>query len=186
MHVQEKTREHRVVERSFAERSVVFWAAAAFVVGCVPVVIGSVVGDGAWGREVLTASVMVAVLGAVTVGVFAKVVRPRLGRDVEVSRRSRTGLVLAVLALVTVAAFWSGLPVVLGAAGVLLGVDALADRRSGTAIAAVVVGGLAIVAGLGAARGTTQTSPARPRQLRSSSRPGSTATRAPSTWWARR
>lgn len=49
-------------------------------------------------------------------------------------------------ALLTVPAFWSGLPLVLGAAAVLLGNEGrLAERGSGKAIAGLVLGALAVV-----------------------------------------
>ena len=53
------------------------------------------------------------------------------------------GLVLSALGVLTVAVFWSGLPVVLGAGGVLLGWKAR-DQMPGRA--ALALGALAIVA----------------------------------------
>jgi hypothetical protein len=57
------------------------------------------------------------------------------------------GLVVSVVSFLAVAAFWSGLPIVLGAAGATLGIDARegAASRSGKATAAVVVGVVAAV-----------------------------------------
>jgi ABC-type dipeptide/oligopeptide/nickel transport system permease component len=60
----------------------------------------------------------------------------------------RTGVLLAVLALLTVPAFWSGLPPVFAVAAVALGLRALtlaqrpSSRRGG--VVAVTLGGLAI------------------------------------------
>jgi drug/metabolite transporter (DMT)-like permease len=68
---------------------------------------------------------------AVGVVVFSRARRPE-----------RAGLVVAILAVLTVVAFWSGLPFVLGAHAV-----ALARRaRGGLATTALVLGGLAVVA----------------------------------------
>jgi hypothetical protein len=83
----------------------------------------------------------VALAGAVLVfGWFAR----RAARRPE--RAWRTGLACAVVGLLLVAAFWSGLPPVFGAASVYLGVIA---RRSGATTwgsAAIVLGALALAA----------------------------------------
>jgi hypothetical protein len=89
-------------------------------------------GDQPWGDYL-------AVLAIIAVGalvVFAVVV-PRA------ERAGAVGLVLSALAILAITVFWSGLPVVLGAGGVLLGWTAR-DRMPGRA--AIVLGVLAIVA----------------------------------------
>jgi hypothetical protein len=58
----------------------------------------------------------------------------------ESAGAGRTALVLAVLAVLTLAVFWSGLPQVLGPAAIVLG---LAAPRSGESVAAVALGTLA-------------------------------------------
>jgi hypothetical protein len=82
-----------------------------------------------------------AVLAIIAVGslvVFAVVV-PR------VERAGAVGVVLSALAILTIAVFWSGLPVVLAAGGMLLGWTAR-DRLLGRA--AIALGVLAIAADL--------------------------------------
>jgi hypothetical protein len=59
---------------------------------------------------------------------------------------ARTGLILSVLGLLTVAAFWSGAPPIFAFPGILLGYSARQRGESGLATAAIVVGVLAIVA----------------------------------------
>jgi hypothetical protein len=59
---------------------------------------------------------------------------------------ARTGLVLSVLGLLTVAAFWSGAPPIFAFPGILLGYFARQRGESGVATAAIVVGVLAVVA----------------------------------------
>lgn len=62
---------------------------------------------------------------------------------------ARAGLVASLLGLVSVAAFWSALPLLLGAAGIVFGVQgAPAARRIG--LAAVALGSLAIALTIGA------------------------------------
>jgi asparagine N-glycosylation enzyme membrane subunit Stt3 len=59
---------------------------------------------------------------------------------------ARTGLILSVLGLLTVAVFWSGAPPIFAFAGILLGYLARQRGETGVATAAVVVGTLALVA----------------------------------------
>jgi hypothetical protein len=64
-------------------------------------------------------------------------------------RPARTGLVVGLLAVLSMAAFWSGLPFVLGPAAIVLGVlgrARSASRAQGTV--AIVLGSLATVGGL--------------------------------------
>jgi hypothetical protein len=59
---------------------------------------------------------------------------------------ARTGLILSVLGLLTVIAFWSGAPPIFAFAGILLGYVARQRGQSGLATAAVAIGVLALVA----------------------------------------
>jgi hypothetical protein len=59
---------------------------------------------------------------------------------------ARTGLVLSVIGLLTVAAFWSGAPPIFAFPGILLGYFARQRGESGVATAAIIVGVLAVVA----------------------------------------
>ena len=80
--------------------------------------------------------IVLAIIAVGALAVFAVVV-PRA------ERAGAVGLVLSALGVLTVAVFWSGLPVVLGAGGVLLGWRAR-DQMPGRA--AIALGALAIVA----------------------------------------
>jgi hypothetical protein len=66
-------------------------------------------------------------------------------------RPARVGLIVGVLAILSLAAFWSGLPYVLGPAAIALGVlgRARAESRMAGTIA-IVLGALATIAGLAA------------------------------------
>lgn len=81
---------------------------------------------------------------AVTAVVALAVAAVLFGRVVpnarESARAGRTALVLAVLAVVTLVAFWSGLPQVLAPAAIVLG---LAAPRGREAVAATVLGSVA-------------------------------------------
>jgi hypothetical protein len=69
----------------------------------------------------------------------------------RIDRPARAGLVVGLIAVLSLAAFWSGLPYVLGPAAVLLGLLGRArteDRAQATT--AVVLGTLATVAALAA------------------------------------
>ena len=64
------------------------------------------------------------------------------------NRPAKAGLVASVLGLLTVVAFWSGLPIVLGGAGVAMGIagqERAAEGGSNLARAAVLVGIVAVV-----------------------------------------
>lgn len=90
-------------------------------------------------------------LGFLIVGVAAAVVFGRFVRRASGSATKswRTGLVLAVFGLLTVAAFWSWLPPIFGVAAMYLGFAAYQRGTSATArragIGVVILGVLAIV-----------------------------------------
>ncbi len=67
------------------------------------------------------------------------------------NRPVRTGLVMSVLGLLSIVAFWSGLPVILGAGGVALGQTRREDATAGhggISLAAVALGALAVAGGI--------------------------------------
>ena len=66
---------------------------------------------------------------------------PRASRS---NRPALMGLICSILGMLLVVAFWSGLPIVLGTAGVLLGRMEGTPTR-GLARAAVIIGGAAVV-----------------------------------------
>jgi len=86
---------------------------------------------------------VVPVLVVVTAAVFGFLVPRALSRP----SAGGTALALSVVAVaLTVPAFWSGLPLVLGVAGALLGyVGRNASTGSGKSIAAIVLGALAVI-----------------------------------------
>ena len=84
--------------------------------------------------------IVVLVLLVVAATLFFFVV-PRAARS---SRPAVVGLVCGIIGLLLLPAFWSGLPIVLGTAGALLGRMERTTRR-GLAVAAVIVGVAAVV-----------------------------------------
>ena len=93
------------------------------------------------------AGAMNLLLGLVIASVAALVVFGLFAR--RAARRPasawRVGLVFGALALLTVPAFWSGLPPVFGGAAVYLGLVSDARGMKRTGLAAVALGALAIV-----------------------------------------
>ena len=75
--------------------------------------------------------------------VYGLVVRTGLRKE---SVPARALLMSGLGLLLVFPAFWSGLPVVLGGAGALLGYAGKRSSRSGLCIAALVVGALAVIA----------------------------------------
>ncbi len=66
-------------------------------------------------------------------------------------RPARAGIIVAVIGVLSVAAFWSGLPFVLGPAAIVLGLAGRNRPSSGTAgTAAIVLGALATAGGIAA------------------------------------
>ena len=67
------------------------------------------------------------------------------------NRSARAGLIVGLLAILSLAAFWSGLPFVLGPAAVVLGLVGHARSESrAQATMAIVLGALATIAGIAA------------------------------------
>ena len=69
------------------------------------------------------------------------------------NRPATVGLISSVFGLLTIVAFWSGLPLILGGAGIALGLEGQ-DRsatagRPGLARTAMIVGALAVVLSVG-------------------------------------
>jgi hypothetical protein len=115
-------------------------AAASIVLAAVLAAWGSLSGNGDFG-DYWPVLVIIAVLAGI---VYGLVVPRATGGSWPAAR---TGLILSVIGLLTVALFWSGAPPIFAFAGILLGV--LAGRRGeggAVASAAVAIGVLAIVA----------------------------------------
>jgi heme/copper-type cytochrome/quinol oxidase subunit 2 len=92
-------------------------------------------------------------LVAITALVFGLVVRPAVKAEGATNRAALAGLVTSIAGIVTIVAFWSGLPVLLGTAGALMGLHGKerAEQglgRRGMALTAIVLG---ILAAAGAA-----------------------------------
>lgn len=83
-------------------------------------------------------------LGAIA-AVFLRLV-PR--HEARPDDASRTGLILGVIAVIAVVVFWTGLPFPIGAGAIALGLvgqeSAAPTARKGRAVAAVVLGSIAI------------------------------------------
>ena len=90
---------------------------------------------------------------AVTVALFALLGRWAWRPTAPGNRAAKVGLVCAILGLVGVVAFWLSLPIVLGGLGLTLGLEG--RRRASTegsgrqALAAIIIGALAVVVGAG-------------------------------------
>jgi hypothetical protein len=93
-------------------------------------------------------------LAIVVAAIFFLRVIPDALRPEPGNRPARIGLILGIVALVLVVVFWSGLPFALGVPALVLGVAgrerAPDEGRTGEATAALVLGGLAIVAAFAA------------------------------------
>jgi predicted membrane channel-forming protein YqfA (hemolysin III family) len=69
----------------------------------------------------------------------------------RVERPSRTGVVVGVLGVLSIAAFWTGLPYVLGPAAIVFGLRGRTRvEGNGPSTAAVLLGGIATVGGIAA------------------------------------
>jgi uncharacterized cupredoxin-like copper-binding protein len=103
--------------------------------------------DGLDSGELVAGAVLVAIAAVVTVVVYGLLVRKAL--DSPSARPGTVGTMLGGLGVVLIVAFWSGLPVVLGGAALVLGMEARRRRSAGAtdglpAAVAMVVGLLAI------------------------------------------
>ena len=77
--------------------------------------------------------------------------RSSAGSSRAPTRPARTGLIVGLLAMLSLAAFWSGLPYVLGPAAIVLGLLGRTTSKSGAqGTIAVVLGVVATIAGLAA------------------------------------
>jgi hypothetical protein len=123
--------------------------AAGSVVFAVALNALGVFADGTEGADHSTSEFLV-VCGFIVVAaalVFGRVVPRGLKKIAATGQAGVAALVLSVLALlVIVPAFWSGLPPVLAAGGIVLGLAGRGARRSGLATAATAVGLLAVLA----------------------------------------
>jgi hypothetical protein len=121
----------------------------ALGVAVVLTAIGTYAGTGTEGGDSIASYLgLVAVLAAITVGVYALAVR-RAESHEDAASRTRAALILGACSVLSIAVFWTGLPTVLAAGAVLLGYDA---RRAGGAGAmpyvAAGLGCLAFVAAI--------------------------------------
>jgi predicted phage gp36 major capsid-like protein len=116
-------------------------AVAAVGVATAFAVLGTYGETGDHGARDLLIVLAIVAIGAAAV--FGYVVPRGLGREAA----GASALVLSVLGLLTVAVFWSGLPPILAAGGILLGwAGRNAERGRMTCRAAIAIGTLAIAA----------------------------------------
>jgi hypothetical protein len=120
-------------------RLIAMTAAAAVAIAAALAAWGSLSGDGDFG-DYWPVLLIIAVVAAI---VFGFVV-PRAVRGEWPA--ARTGLILSVVGLLTVAVFWSGAPPIFAFAGILLGYLARQRGETGVSSAAILVGVLALVA----------------------------------------
>jgi hypothetical protein len=88
---------------------------------------------------------VIVLLLVVTAVVFGAVLPWAMKRSPE-----KAGLIVSILGFLSIAAFWSGLPIVLGGAGATLGMAGREQSvaRRGLATAALAIGGFAAIAGI--------------------------------------
>ncbi len=103
-----------------------------------------------WGIDTDQGAVgLLLIAGFVALGVgvvYGVVVRRALAGDP--ARAARTAMILALVGVLTIVAFWTGLPIVLGSAAALLGMDARTRLGHTPPTAAIAIGlGLLIAAG---------------------------------------
>jgi hypothetical protein len=79
---------------------------------------------------------------------FGRVIPDTKRHPERADRAARQGIVCSVLGLATVPAIFLGFPVVLGGAGIALGLLGRDGRHRTLAIAAIVIGALPVLAGL--------------------------------------
>ena len=79
---------------------------------------------------------------------FGRVIPDTKRHPERADRAARQGIVCSVLGLVTVPAIFLGFPVVLGGAGIALGLLGRGGRHRALATAAIVIGVLPVLAGL--------------------------------------
>jgi uncharacterized cupredoxin-like copper-binding protein len=118
------------------------WAGATGMIAAASVSGGFEAGDLVGGL------VLAGIALGVTAAVFGLAVRRALRPG---GRPSTSGALLGALGVVTIVAFWSGLPVVLGAAAILLGLHARSGSGADTGLrarAAIGLGAIAIAGGV--------------------------------------
>jgi hypothetical protein len=123
-------------------------AVAAAVLLLIGMPIGYLGGNTSTG-DVIGLIVLTLVMLGLMAAIFQRLIPRQLAAADGVNRPARTGLVLGILAFITVVVFWTGLPFPLGAGAVALGLAGreLAPRAGdhGRATAAIVLGALAVL-----------------------------------------
>jgi hypothetical protein len=128
---------------TLSQQNVLGAGAAAATLTAVALAAANFAGDGGNGGVGPYAITLVASL-AVAVVLFGWAI-PRIDRP------ARAGLIVGILGVLSIAAFWSGLPYVLGPAAIVLGLLGRARTEGrGAATVAVVLGLLATFGGIAA------------------------------------
>jgi quinol-cytochrome oxidoreductase complex cytochrome b subunit len=124
----------------------------AVVVAVAVAAAANLAGDVASTGEVLILLGFVMLIGAIVFGLVIPWAKKTMAEGSS-NRPAKTGIVLSVLGFITIVAFWSGLPVILGAGGAALGQvgreRAASVGRSGLSLAALIIGIIAVVGGAG-------------------------------------
>lgn len=121
------------------------WCLGSFAASAVVIVIGNThlrSGENGGTGPMIISLVMCGVAAAILYGLLAS------------GRRLGSGLLVSIVALVSMVAFWSGLPIILGSAAVVVGSRAPRTRNGRIAVR---IGGVVAVAGfvLGVVAGLT-------------------------------
>ena len=134
------------MSRMTSERTMAPVAIGAIVMATALAALGTF-GDSAEQNQARAFLVVCAVIAVAAAVVFGWIVPRGLQREAT----GAAALTLSILGLVSIAAFWSGLPPILAAGGALLGwAGHNAERGRGLCRAAFVIGALALVADVAA------------------------------------
>ncbi|MBA2452898.1 MAG: hypothetical protein H0V47_06980 [Chloroflexia bacterium] len=125
--------------------------AAGITLALIVVVLGAITGSGEQGTsEILFTAGIALVAGAIVFGLVVPWAKSTTETRAA-GRPERTGLVMSILGFLTIVAFWSGLPIILGAGGAALGQvgreRSVSAGRGRLSMAAIVVGGIAAFLG---------------------------------------
>ena len=120
------------------------WLAATAILILVGLAIANFGGEDDENGDVAAFVVLGLVSAAIAAGLFLRFVPASRAEQAS----ARRGLVLGAVALLTVIAFWTGLPFALGMPALALGLDGRAGPDAGIAAAAVALGAGAVVLGM--------------------------------------
>jgi hypothetical protein len=116
------------------------------------IVVSGITGPGDQGTVAVLLTLGIAVIaGAIVFGLVVPWAKNGTSKRAE-GRPSRAGLTMSILGFLSIVAFWSGLPIILGAGGAALGQvgreRSVTAGSGGVAMAALIVGIIAAVVGM--------------------------------------